>query len=58
MLVKALLGLHAQAVALGNPADIKVHTPSMHDAPHTCCAVRIFVTVVVALQVSLVAQHT
>ena len=28
LLVKALLGLHAQAVALGKPADIKVYTPS------------------------------
>ena len=54
LLVKALLGLHAQAVALGNPADIKVTTPSrVNDAPCKCCGVYSFAE---ALLVSHVAQ--
>ena len=36
LLAKSLLGLHAQAVAVGNPADIKVSTPSHEVMHHTC----------------------
>ena len=56
LLVKALLGLHAQAMAQGNPADIQVDAPSRVDAPRMSGAAYIFVIVVEALLLSLVAQ--